>query len=99
MNDALVKEMVTEKLNLLFNDAESAMIRGYSRWEHEREYEDINDYSVLFEKTIKKYSLNFVRMTERPFGFIVRVEFLNADFHFSIDSKGTYTWKYIKNRT
>jgi hypothetical protein len=45
---------------------------AYMRWQDEREYEDINDYSVYFKKEIKEYGGELIKMTKRPFGFKVK---------------------------
>ena len=44
------------------------------RWQDEKEYEDIKEYALAFEK---KFQLKEVEPTKRPFGFKFKIRFNN----------------------
>ena len=45
----------------------------YERWLDEKEYEDINDYKAPIEAIAKKFDVQILKMTKRPFGFQFRL--------------------------
>ena len=53
---------------------------GYSRWQDEKEYEDISDYAILFREDIEKAGGRFERMNKQPFGFVFRLGSLRFTF-------------------
>ena len=59
-----------------FNDTEALMGDLYGRWQDEKEYEDINDYKVPFERAAKKWGITIVKMKKSPFGM-----------HFTVDGR------------
>ena len=63
---------------------QDSLTEGYYRWQDEKKYEDIKDYSVLFLKLIESANCKFIEMTKRPFGFKVRIE--NAIYHYFINA-------------
>jgi hypothetical protein len=48
------------------------------RWSHEREYEDIAEYAKVLSKEPAMSAYKIVRMTKRPFGFVVNIDGLVA---------------------
>lgn len=62
---------IRKNLSVLFDETADSLEYGWSRWQDEREYEDINDYAQLFTKAIEKSGFQLIKMTKRPFGFIV----------------------------
>jgi len=66
------KETVRKNLSTLLSDTMDTLGYSWGRWQDEREYEDIKDYAQLFTKAIEKSGFQFVKMTKRPFGFIVK---------------------------
>lgn len=76
------KDELNRKLRNIFKDAQDKMEYGYFRWQDEREFEDINEYSSLFEPTFEKYGASLVKMTKRPFGCIFRL----GEYHFQFGS-------------
>lgn len=73
MDKAMDKETIRKNLSTLLNDTAETLGYGFWRWQGEGEYEDINDYAKLFTKAIEKSGFQFVKMTKRPFGFIVKL--------------------------
>jgi len=57
----------------------------YERWQDEKEYEDIKEYSAAVAKFTK---LNVVGATKRPFGFKIKCD--NGTLHAMVKVKGDY---------
>ena len=76
----------------IFEALEKPMINGYSRWLDEKDYEDINDYAVLFTAKVVELGGEFIKMTKRPFGFQYKLG--NVTIHVSI-SNNRYGYKSI----
>lgn len=94
MNKKINTEQVKENSKKLFNLCEEKMGYGYSRWLDEKDYEDINDYAILFENFIKEVGGKLVSMTKRPFGFKCNIG--GVIFHYRVTSS-YYEYKYISN--
>lgn len=45
----------------------------FDRWQDEKEYEDINDYLVCFQKNIKE-DVEIYTITKRPFAIYIKCE-------------------------
>jgi len=87
-------KQIKENSNKLFNLCEEKMGYGYSRWLDEKDYEDINEYAVLFETFIKEVGGKLVSMTKRPFGFKCNIG--GFIFHYKVSS-GYYKYEYISS--
>lgn len=53
----------------LWNDLTDLMFNLYSRWQDEKEYENINDYAEPIKPKVEAIGGKFIRMNKRPFGF------------------------------
>ena len=62
-------EKTVAAVKKVMSTVQDAMEYGYMRWQNEKDYEDINDYSILFEKKLDPLVIKFLKMTKRPFGF------------------------------
>jgi len=53
-----------------FNSMSTLIENLASRWQDEKQYEDIADYKKVIDKAAKKFSgVKVTEMTKRPFGF------------------------------
>jgi len=77
----------------LYNDLNGIMNNIYERWLDEKEYEDINEYAVLFQPKVEEVGGQFIGMTKKPFGFKYVLE--DATYHVYV-SGSTYGYKRIK---
>lgn len=68
----------------LFEIVQKPLAYGYGRWLDEFEYEDITDYSPLFQGKVEAAGHEFVKMTKRPWGFQAIV--CGRKIHFSVNS-------------
>ena len=68
----------------------------YSRWQDEKQYEDINDYSKAREYFLKATveNVQVMKPTKRPFGFVVRIHEY-WDIHFTCNSR-EIKWAQVK---
>lgn len=58
-----------------------------SRWEHESEFEDFNEYQAAVKRELPK-AFTFVKMSKRPFGFTSKVNVAGKDHMFSVVARG-----------
>lgn len=82
------------RIEKMFNDIQLLLSNLYGRWLDEREYEDINSYSVVLEK-IMPDGLTIVKMNKKPFGFNFRIEGFDAEYQMFCKS-GSIGWKRLK---
>lgn len=80
-----------EKAKRLFEEMDEVISNAYVRWLDEKEYEDINDYAVLFQPNVEAIGGQFIRMTKRPFGFIYTLD--EATYQVSINNT---SYKYMR---
>lgn len=57
------------KVVIFLNDITETMSSLYSRWQDEKEYEDINDYQLPLKTLLEKHGVIITQMLKRPFGF------------------------------
>ena len=69
-------------INNFYTTIENMMVNLYSRWQDEKEYEDINDYKNVIAKEAEKFNIKVCKMNKKPFGF-----------NFTIDTDAVYTIK------
>jgi hypothetical protein len=81
------------KINAVYQSLENTISNLWSRWQDEKEYEDINDYKLVLEKHIPE-DFKIVKMTKRPFGFHFTIG-TNAIYAFTVTAT-SYEWKRIK---
>ena len=81
-----------EKALQLFERLQNLMVYLYSRWQDEKDYEDINDYGVNIKKYVAEIGGEFVKMSKRPFGFIYKLA--DATYQVIVRSSG-YEYKRI----
>jgi hypothetical protein len=65
---------IKQACNDIFNEVQNALEYGYNRWLDEREYEKIEDYAHIYRQIINEKGHKFIKMTKRPFGFIVKID-------------------------
>jgi hypothetical protein len=81
-----------EKALQLFEKLQNLMVNLYSRWQDEKDYEDINDYGVNIKKYVVEIGGEFIKMNKRPFGFVYKLE--NAIYQVIVRSS-RYEYKRI----
>jgi hypothetical protein len=75
-----------------FDDSHELMSILYSRWQDEKEYEDIADYGKVISEKVDAIGGTFVKMKKRPFGFTYKL----ADAEYLIAMSGSaYQYKRI----
>jgi hypothetical protein len=62
------KPVETPEALSFFQESQRTMGYLYARWQDEKEYEDIKDYSKPLEGLAKTPGVNILRMTKKPFG-------------------------------
>jgi hypothetical protein len=65
----------------------------YSRWQDEKEYENINDYAKPMNRHFERHGLTLEKMTKRPFGCIVVINGKRYQVYVNNSSMG---WKTAK---
>ena len=70
MKDQVRKDLV----NKFYHDNVELMTNLYSRWQEEKEFEDIADYGNVFKPLVEAIGGTFIKMTKRPFGFTFTVD-------------------------
>lgn len=70
-----------KKLKAIFSDVKERLENGYERWLDEKDYEDINDYAILFRAKVESGGGKFRKMTKRPFGFIAEINGFDYQFY------------------
>jgi len=80
----LAKELNTQQTVKLFANL-------YSRWQCEKEFEDINDYLDVLKKTIPQA----YKILKRPFSIICKCD--DGDLQFGVKLKGKYLSLFAKN--
>ena len=87
----MIEQERKEKAKRLFEEIEEVVSNAYERWLDEKEYEDINDYAILFQSKVEAIGGQFIRMTKRPFGFIYTLD--EATYQVSINNT---RYKYVR---
>jgi hypothetical protein len=59
--------MINQNAKKFFDAAQSQMEYLWSRWQDEKQYENINDYSKPLEPIAEECGVKIVKMTARPF--------------------------------
>jgi len=78
-------------LNKMFSKLEPIMVNFAARWKDEGKYENITDYETPIKSELPK-SIEFLKMTKRPFGFTFGLE----DKTYAITISGrNYQWKRL----
>jgi len=62
------KPVQTPEALSFYKASQQTMEYLYGRWQDEKEYEDIKDYSKPLEGPAKTAGVNILRMTKKPFG-------------------------------
>lgn len=60
----------------------------WNRWQDEKDYEDINDYLEPYKPLAKKYGVELIKMTKRPFGLQFRISD-GREYQISTTSRAT----------
>ena len=81
-------DKIREVMNNLNITLQDKLLYGYERWLDESEYEDIEDYSVLFAEKIEAEGGEIKKMLKRPFGVRARFKNLRADVTFKVVQRG-----------
>ena len=61
-----------KRINDMFNDVSDFVENLASRWQHEKEYEDIAEYQKVIQQLLPK-GFVITAMTKRPFGFKFKI--------------------------
>ena len=77
---ATIIEQKNDKIDQFMDDAEKDAVNAYWRWYDEKEYENIEDYEVLFRPHIEKMGWEFVKMTKRPLGCRFKIDETELQF-------------------
>lgn len=89
MNDKTRKALALQ----IYGDLQNTMINLYSRWQDEREYENINDYSNVAKPIVENLGGIFLEMSKSPFGFTYTLG--EATYKIMTTSKH-YSFKRVK---
>ncbi len=89
----VAEDKVRTAVIALYESMTEQMIYLYSRWQDEKEYEDIADYGNAMKGNLPKWA-TFVKVTERPFGFKFKTEDGRL-YSFTINAR-KYTWTRIE---
>ena len=76
----------------LYEEAEKILLCLYSRWQDEKQYEDIKDYEKPLVDLLSKAQAQAVVMKKRPFGFTCKIG--DATYQYSVTGK-QYLYKRI----
>ena len=79
----------------IFRSLEDLMVDFWSRWQDEREYEDINDYGKVIQTELDTFDAGakLVTMSKRPFGFTYTL----SEVSYKVTVKlGSYGYKRVK---
>lgn len=74
MSSPAPNPVATAKADKIFTQVENQALNLYSRWLDEKDYEDIADYGEGIRPRIEAGGGKLLKMTKRPFGFIVDVD-------------------------
>lgn len=74
-------------------DQMDTLVYLYDRWQDEKEYEDINDYSASLITKMPD-GMEFVKMTKRPFGLQVKVG--QSTYQIRVTAS-ELSWKLVSN--
>lgn len=75
----------------LYNKIEKLVSALYQRWENEKEFEKLSDYSAPIIPEVSKMGGTFVKMTSKPFGFIYTLG--GATYQIMIKRGTSYEYK------
>lgn len=86
-------ELAKKTLKAILTGTSQLIGNLYSRWLEESEYEDIAEYGKVVKNALKSYEcVEFIKMTKRPFGFIIKIQGVSFQFKMTIRS---YSFKAI----
>ena len=88
------KTSQTPQALAFFNTAGDTLAYLWSRWQDEKEYEDINDYAKPLQSLADAAGVTIVKMTKRPFGCVIAVE--EKQFTVTIKGNGAYEYRRIQ---
>ena len=89
MNEVERKEAASK----LFHDIQNIVTNLFERWMDEKEYENIDDYSIHLKKEVEKIGGIFIKMNKKPFGFIYKLS--DATYQIYMKTAGQYGYKRI----
>jgi hypothetical protein len=72
----------------VFINTRDLVVSLYSRWQDEKEYEDIADYASVLTKAISPHGATLTKMTKKPFGFHFLAE--GKKYFFGVNSRRVY---------
>ncbi len=83
------------KTEAVFNDEKvvEKICYLFSRWQDEREYEDIAEYGKALEPLFAAHGAKILRATKKPFGVVAEVD--GAQYHYTVNSR-SFGYKRIK---
>ena len=82
-----------EKVDSFVNSSSKILGNLYCRWQDEKDYEDINDYSLPLINVAKNHGIENLTMTKKPFGCKIQ---LNDKVFQVFHSSREIGWKRVK---
>ena len=84
---------ITAKVEKLLKVLDDQLGYGYGRWQDEKEYEDINEYAILYAGKAKQLGWEITKMTARPYGFHAVHSKEKLELEVSIGGDGDLSWR------
>lgn len=81
-----------EAVEKFTNECSTALTNLWARWQDEKEYEDIQEYSKPLKPKAEEHGLTITSMTKKPFGCKVSVN--GKNYHVTVNSR-SIGWKRI----
>jgi hypothetical protein len=83
-----------KRINQMMDDITGAICHLYSRWQDERQYENITDYGDVLAQHLPS-GFSMIKMTKRPFGFKFGIDTMpKSQYQVAINSK-SFSWKRV----
>ena len=82
-----------QKIDSFVNAATKILGNLWSRWQDEKEYEDINDYAKPLVNLAKEHGIESFTMTKRPFG--CKIPLGGKVYQVAVTGR-SLTWRRIK---
>lgn len=77
---------IERKMKAIFQATKDRIVYGRDRWLDEKEYEEIDDYAIMYKSEVEANGGKFVKMTKRPFGFVAEIEGVRVQFSANSES-------------
>lgn len=74
------------RIEAFFREASTVLPYLYSRWQDEREYEDIGDYCAPLDPIAQRHAVTIKKMTKRPFGCQIDADGIICQISVTLDA-------------